>query len=191
MNVYEHFFWNFAIFNRKPWAWKVGLGGILPDLIYLFPFLPKMLTYETFMEWMHDPLWQTIWNSSIAKSAHSFVIWGGTSLFFLAILRRKVFSRVSPFLWGWGLHILFDALTHVSDGYALFYPLSDFRFPTPVSYWEKTYYGREFFWISHFLMAALLLYWAGSKLARLWTGKREKSQGEEKPGKKPTGEVTI
>jgi hypothetical protein len=26
VNPYEHFFWNFTFFYRKPWAWKVGVG---------------------------------------------------------------------------------------------------------------------------------------------------------------------
>jgi len=181
VNFYEHFFWNSAIFYRRPWAWKVGVGGILPDIIYMVPFLPRMLFYESFMEWMVDPLWDTIWNSPIAKSAHSFVIWGGTSLLILAILKNETSRRVFPFLLGWALHILFDALTHVSDGYALFFPLSDLKFPAPVSYWERAFHGREVFWVSHSLMAALLLLWGGSKLTRLWSQKRGESRDEQTP----------
>ncbi|MBC8394422.1 MAG: hypothetical protein H8E17_17875 [Deltaproteobacteria bacterium] len=52
MNFYEHFFWNYAIFYRKSWAWKVGLGGVFPDLIYMVAFIPKLFSYQSFREWM-------------------------------------------------------------------------------------------------------------------------------------------
>jgi hypothetical protein len=175
VSIYEHFFWNFAIFYRKSWAWKVGVGGTLPDLLYIVPFLPRMLTYQSFMEWMYDPLWDRIWNSTVAKSAHSAVIWGAVALLLLLILEKGNLKRFFPFLLGWGLHIIFDALTHVSDGYALFFPLSDYRFPAPVSYWEREFYAREYFWISHSLMAALFIYWVASKLKRPPQERNERS----------------
>jgi hypothetical protein len=173
VNIYEHFFWNYALFHRKPWAWKVGVGGVFPDLVYMVPFLPKILSYRNFMEWMHDPLWDIIWNSTIAKSVHSLVISGALFLMSMIILKRKTFLHFFPFLLGWSLHISFDALTHVSDGYALFFPLSGYRFPAPVSYWETTYYAREYFWISHFFMAALFLCWIGSKVIRFFRRRKE------------------
>ncbi|NIQ39286.1 MAG: hypothetical protein GTN81_11925 [Proteobacteria bacterium] len=132
---------------------------------------------------MDDPLWDTIWNSTIAKSVHSFVITGTLFLMSMIILKRKTSGRFFPFLLGWSLHVSFDALTHVSDGYALFFPLSGYRFPAPVSYWETTYYGREYFWISHFLMATLFLCWIGSKVSGFFRRRKEgPSQNHSKPG---------
>jgi hypothetical protein len=163
---YEHFFWNYAFFYRKSWAWKVGVGGLFPDLIYLLGFLPKIFYYRSFSEWMHDPLWDTLWDSRIAKSVHSLAVWGACFILLAIIMRKQNFGRVYPFFIGWGLHIVFDALTHVNDGYALFYPLSGYRFPAPVSYWERAYHARAFFWIGHCLMAALLLLWIGWMLKR-------------------------
>ena len=164
MSPYEHFFWNYAIFFRKPWAWKVGIGGVLPDLVYMVAFFPRVFFYHSFMDWMRDPLWDTLWSSSIARSFHSLVIWGGCLLLMLMILKREPFRNIFPFFIGWGLHILFDAFTHVSDGYALFYPLTDYRFPAPISYWEKAHHAGAYFWISHSLMAGLILLWIGWKL---------------------------
>ncbi len=175
MTLYQHFFWNYVFFYQKPWAWKVGLGGILPDLIYLVGFLPKMFSYQSFREWMHDPLWDKLWNSAPVKAGHSFVIWGALSLFCLTIFKKDTFRQIAPFLVGWGLHVVVDALTHVSDGYPIFFPLSNYRFPTPVSYWERRYHAREFFWISHSLMAGVLLLWIGSKLK--WFFKILRSSG--------------
>lgn len=176
MSPYEHFFWNYVIFYRKPWAWKVGLGGIFPDLVYMAAFIPKLFSYHSFHEWMMDPLWDKVWDSLIAKSVHSFAIWAIVVFLILMIKvisgKENIFMLIFPFLIGWGLHIVADALTHVSDGYALFFPFSSYRFPAPVSYWEIEFHGREFFWISHFLMIGLLLFWTGSKLKRFF--KRQK-----------------
>lgn len=166
MNTYEHFFWNYAIFHRKPWAWKVAVGGLVPDMVYFVAFFPKVFSYGSFMEWMHDPLWHIVWDSFVAKSVHSLAIWSAFLILFLVIFKKETLGRVSPFLWGWGLHITSDALTHVSDGYALFFPLSDYRFAAPVSYWETEFHAKEFFWISHTLMAGLFLLWMGARLRR-------------------------
>jgi membrane-bound metal-dependent hydrolase YbcI (DUF457 family) len=112
------------------------------------------------------------WNSLIAKSVHSFAIWAAVVFFVLMIKvisgKKNIFMLIFPFLIGWGLHLVADALTHVSDGYALLFPLSSYRFPAPVSYWETEFHGREFFWISHSLMIGLLLFWNGSKLKRFF-----------------------
>ncbi len=164
MSPYEHFFWNYALFYRKPWAWKVGVGGLFSDLIYVVVFIPRMFSYRSFLEWMHDPLWDVIWNSIIARSVHSLIVWSAFLILFRIIFNREIFRQVSPFILGWGLHIAFDAFTHVSDGYALFFPLSGYRFPTPVSYWEKQFHAREYFWISHSLMTGVFLLWIGSRL---------------------------
>lgn len=146
----------------------MGVGGLFPDLIYMFAFLPRLIFYRSFVEWMHDPFWDTLWNSFMAQSVHSLVVWGACLALMRIIVNRATFNYIYPFLIGWGLHILFDTFTHVSDGYALFYPLSGFRFIAPVSYWETAFYAREFFFISHTLMAVLILLWIGWKLKRFF-----------------------
>ncbi|MEN8256859.1 MAG: hypothetical protein ABFS09_03250 [Thermodesulfobacteriota bacterium] len=35
-----------------------------------------------------------------------------------------------------------DFLLHHDDGHAHFFPFSDFRFSSPVSYWDPNHYGR-------------------------------------------------
>lgn len=165
MAFYEHFFWNYTAFHRKSWAWKVGVGGVMPDLIYMAIFLPKLLTYESFGAWMRDPLWDVAWNSLAARAAHSFAIWGIVLSLLWVISRKKPVWKVTfPFVIGWGLHVATDALTHVSDGYAIFYPFSAYRFPTPVSYWERAYHASEYFTISHSLMVGILLFWLSKKI---------------------------
>lgn len=65
------------------------------------------------------------------------------------------------FLLGWFGHTLVDFLTHAGDTRPLLWPISDWRWSSPISYYNPAYYGREFFFVSHALliltMAALLL----------------------------------
>jgi membrane-bound metal-dependent hydrolase YbcI (DUF457 family) len=59
------------------------------------------------------------------------------------------------FLLGWAGHTLVDFLTHAEDALPLFWPLSNWTWQSPVSYyWDSPHYGREFFIVEH---GALLL----------------------------------
>ena len=40
------------------------------------------------------------------------------------------------------MHCALDFLTHHDDGHHHFYPLSDFAFESPISYWDPGHYGR-------------------------------------------------
>lgn len=59
------------------------------------------------------------------------------------------------FLLGWLGHTLADFLTHVDDTRPLLWPLSDWQWSSPVSYYNPLYYGRQFFAASHALMLAV------------------------------------
>jgi len=43
---------------------------------------------------------------------------------------------------------------HHDDGHRHFFPLSDWRFESPVSYWDPAHYGHIFLWIELLLVAA-------------------------------------
>lgn len=82
-------------------------------------------------------------------------------IYWIARLRRIDRRRILLwFLLGWVGHALADFLTHAGDTRPLFWPLTDWQWSSPVSYYNPSYYGREFFFISHALvlltMAALL-----------------------------------
>ena len=50
--------------------------------------------------------------------------------------RRAVWACASM-----ALHAVMDLPLHSGDGHRHFYPLSDFRFDSPVSYWDPSHYG--------------------------------------------------
>ena len=65
-----------------------------------------------------------------------------------------------------GSHVAIDILTHRSDGYPIFWPLSDYRFPTPVSYWEPAYHGRAFSLVCDSAILVLLIQLATLRVRR-------------------------
>ncbi|MBA2441214.1 MAG: metal-dependent hydrolase [Rubrobacter sp.] len=56
------------------------------------------------------------------------------------------------FLLGWAGHALTDALTHGGDARPLLWPVSRWRFESPVSYWERGRHGRAFALAEHALL---------------------------------------
>ncbi|MDP8901463.1 MAG: hypothetical protein M3N33_10055, partial [Actinomycetota bacterium] len=74
------------------------------------------------------------------------------------------------FLLGWLGHTVADFFTHVNDARPLFWPLSDWTWASPVSYYNGAYYGQQFFAINHGLMLPTM---AALLVTRL-RGRREK-----------------
>lgn len=68
------------------------------------------------------------------------------------------------FLLGWAGHTVVDFLTHVDDLRPLFWPFLDWRWSSPVSYYNPRYYGREFMLVSH---ASILVIVIGLFVRRL------------------------
>ena len=66
-------------------------------------------------------------------------------------------------LLGWMGHVLTDALTHAEDARPVLWPLSRWRFRSPISYWDRSRHARVFALAEH---GALLLV-AARKVKRL------------------------
>lgn len=75
----------------------------------------------------------------------------------IAIFAVVVFARLNrPVLWLFSasalLHMLCDLPVHHHDAHRHFLPISQWRFESPVSYWNPEFHGREFA-IAEFLFA--------------------------------------
>lgn len=62
-----------------------------------------------------------------------------------------------PFLLGWAGHIVTDALTHGSDARPLFWPVSEWRFESPISYRERDRHALPVTIAEHALVLAAVL----------------------------------
>ena len=109
------------------------VGALLPDLsLYLMAgtalFVLQIPPEVVFDELYFSSAWQTVFAID-----NSFLVWGGLLAF--AIMRRS----------DWGitmtlaalLHLLLDLPLHHDDGRPHFWPLSNWIFESPVSYWDR------------------------------------------------------
>jgi membrane-bound metal-dependent hydrolase YbcI (DUF457 family) len=143
MNTPSHMLIGAAVFARPlaPVTLVAALaGGLTPDL----PMFAMVLwatravgvpEHEVFGTLFFSDTWQ-----SVFAIDHSFFVWGG--LLGLAIWRRQIILRA--FAGAGLLHALADFLTHHDDARRQFWPVSDWVFRSPVSYWDARFYGNAF-----------------------------------------------
>lgn len=141
MNTPSHAVLNLAVLiepSSQAWAGPILLGAVLPDLplfvLYLWAKGVRRLPEQhIWSETYYHPFWQT-W----VDLFHSIP---------LAIMGMVV-SYVGGFYPGvWlcgsiGLHALLDLPVHHDDAHRHFFPFHEFRFISPVSYWDPRHYGH-------------------------------------------------
>ena len=162
MFTLHHGFWIYFFTRRHPQVWQFVVGSMLPDYVYLVLLGFLLFTREigwqevvslsptTFMTYI--PLYP--WAMRVDLIGHSVVIWGGA--FVLSLL--PIFNRLQAFIVGWGSHLLIDGLTHAAYASFYLYPLSMAAVHSPVSYWEPSYFAREFKLVNGILMGLAALY---------------------------------
>jgi membrane-bound metal-dependent hydrolase YbcI (DUF457 family) len=165
VTVYAHAFFAWYPFRRRPWVWPLVAGAILPDLPYCVLFVAAAVERGP-RAFTDLALWRSIWGHHMVVGLHSFLPWGAAMLLLISTRGWRRSPGVSAFLAGWGSHVVIDMLTHRSDGYPIFWPLSVYRFPTPVSYWESAYHGRAFALACDGAMVVLLIRLALLRLRR-------------------------
>ncbi len=140
MNTPSHLVINLLLLEgvaKKSSVSSVALGSVLPDLpVWLFYLharlvrrLPQHMIWKKAWD---DPVWRVYFDS-----AHSIP---------LIILAMAVAAWLQAPWWTWlfasmGLHALFDLPLHHDDAHRHFFPLSNWRFASPVSYWDVRYHG--------------------------------------------------
>ena len=97
-------------------------------------------------------------------------------LFLVGVLAERRGLRWGPALrWlalGLALHSAVDILTHHDDGPLIFFPFDwRYRFPSPVSYWDRAYYGGMFTVFEYGLDLLVVAYFA-LKGARKWLDRK-------------------
>ena len=129
-------------------------GGLIPDLpAYTFFFVHTFIL-GTSQQLMWDVLYfDSAWSPFITLS-HSLLLW--PLLLLVATLAKQTLLRL--FAVSALLHVSLDFLVHHDDAYRHFWPLRDWKFMSPVSYWDPAYYGN---WASLFdaVLVIALLTW--------------------------------
>jgi LexA-binding, inner membrane-associated putative hydrolase len=153
MNTQTHALMGAALFGRgvPARAWIGVLGGVLPDIPMLAIVAALKIAGVPNEKVFGEMYWQNWWQVTNAIG-HSFLLWGA-----LLILGFAMRGRGSPFAESadrWTLlailagaaliHSGIDFLCHREDAHMNFWPLSRWKFVSPVSYWDWRHYGRYF-----------------------------------------------
>ena len=140
MKTPSHAIINLAILGRTQHSelnLLIVTGGILPDIpIFLFYFWAKYIARlpeaKIWSEAYYEPL-----NQNIVALFHSIPLavigwliayylgWQSVQILFLSMI----------------LHSLGDLPVHNDDAHRHFFPFSNYRFISPISYWDRNHYG--------------------------------------------------
>lgn len=141
MNTPAHLIFGLAAFGKvdAPKVTAAALAGaILPDLsLYLLAgthlFILGTDPQIVFGEMYFSDAWQ-----SIFRVDNSFIVWGFVLALGLALRKAWVIALAGAAL----LHIGLDFPLHHDDGRAHFWPITNWIFESPVSYWDRNHYGE-------------------------------------------------
>ncbi len=142
------------------------LGALTPDV----PVFVFFLVCGIVLGYGHEQLWDDMYFNSgwsvLFTLSHSLLLW--PLLLLISYLRQW-------YLLGWFalsacFHIVVDFCVHTADAYRHFWPLTDWRFVSPISYWDRLSYGQYVGVFDSIVVFGLLLWLFGryrSKAARI------------------------
>ena len=141
MNVPAHLILGTAVFGKASNAritLAAVLGSLAPDLS-LFAmagwslFVAGVDPAIVFGEYYFSDAWQRVFSID-----NSFIFWGLGLLAAVWADHKVMVAFAAAGL----MHLGFDFLLHNSDARIQFWPLSDWAFISPVSYWDVRYYAN-------------------------------------------------
>lgn len=156
MNTPAHLILGAALFGRRderPRTWAALAGSLMPDLsLYLMAgvsiYVLDIPARRVFRELYYSEAWQQVFAVD-----NSFVLWG-IALALALWLRAGV---AVAFCGAALVHIACDFPLHNHDARMHFWPLSEWRFFSPFSYWDDARGGWWFGLVEAALVAALLV----------------------------------
>lgn len=165
MNTPTHMLIGAAVFARQndtKLLVAALLGGTASDVPMLGLVLWKtqmtgLPDHEVFGQLYYSDAWQAVFAVD-----HSLLLWSS----FLAVAVRLGLDILRALAGAGLLHAFADFLTHHDDARRQLWPLSDWVFRSPVSYWDSRYFGDAFgvFELVLGLVLAVFLFWR----IRLW-----------------------
>ena len=171
MNTPAHAVINLLLLARKPGqnishkrSATIIFGALLPDLViivfYAWHLLLGTPESQIWSVEYYRPLWQgwiDIFNSIPLIGLAMLISWKTRHYLLLAFFSSML------------LHVFGDLPLHHDDAHRHFFPFSDWRFASPVSYWDPAHHGQwasliEFIGV---IAAATFMYWRYA-LLRPW-----------------------
>ena len=116
-------------------------GGLVPDLpVYMFFLVHTFIIGSAQSDMWSMYYFDSAWTPFITLS-HSLILWPLLLLF--AILMKRTLTKY--FAISALLHVSLDFFVHHDDAYRHFWPLTDWKFMSPLSYYDPQYFGN---WVS-------------------------------------------
>ncbi len=159
-----HILLNTAILGRKKNPernWALILGSFIPDSPMIFYFIVLFFNQWRFAGTGKNALSEFHYRLLWVDWAHSLPLAAGGMLLCLLLKYRKavyVFAAMA-------LHDLEDLPVHADFVHRHFLPLSNWRFFSPISFWDPNHYGNYFAPFEWFLvlLSTILLWRRGLK----------------------------
>jgi hypothetical protein len=144
MNTQTHALMGAVFFGRSMprTAWAGVLGGVTPDIPMLCIVAALKLSGVPDVQIFDHMYWENWWQITNGI-AHSFLLWG--ALLVAALVWRL--ELLLAFSASALLHAAIDFCVHREDAHMHFWPLTRWKFMSPVSYYDPAHYGR---WVSAF-----------------------------------------
>ncbi len=140
MNTPSHAIINLAIFTSLPFPHAnlaIVVGAILPDLpIFLLYFWAKFIQKLPERQIWTQSYWQPGVQNWVALF-HSIPI----AVLAAIVAHYCGWETGQIILMSMVLHSLGDLPVHHDDAHRHFFPLSDYRLISPISYWDPQHYG--------------------------------------------------
>ena len=141
MNTPSHYIINFALLGKSmgsDYKIPIIIGAILPDIpIFIFYFLAKFVfqipSGKIWSQAYYEPFWQ-----DLIAIFHSFPI----AIIGLLICLGLGWKSIAVLFVSMIIHDLCDLPVHNDDAHRHFFPFSNYRFISPISYWDPKHYGK-------------------------------------------------
>ena len=155
MNTPTHLIMSAVLF-AKPEQHKVTraalLGGFIPDFSLYFMFFWHQFILGTPTKTIFDELYFSNYWQKIFAIDNSFIVWG----FFIGVAWSLKSRWIIAMIGGAFIHLLCDFPLHANDARAHFWPLTMWRFESPISYWDSNYNGNILSTLEIFLVCVML-----------------------------------
>ncbi len=167
MNTPAHAIFNLALLSRKQqpqWNPLIIWGALIPDLaMFGFYFWLKVAT-----DIPESQIWRTEYYKPSWQLTFDFFNSIPLALLGMGIMLYAKRTDIALLFASILLHCLEDLPVHHDDGHRHFWPLSNFRFESPVSYWDPSHYGGIVSTLEGLLMLVASVYVFGKVRSR-WT----------------------
>lgn len=157
INTGAHLLISWALLSHTRWGKitaAILIGAFLPDaLMFVFYAYQKIILavpeQKIWQEAYYQPFWQNIFDvfNSIPLIIAALLVAYYKKWLFLQALTISML-----------IHCALDFPLHNDDAHRHFFPLSDWRFESPVSYWDPAHYGHYMVWFEILLIIASFIF---------------------------------